>query len=397
MFNKITIKDMKVTGKRVLLRADFNVPLNSNHQITNDKRIRESLPTIKYLLNEGAKIILCSHLGRPEGKYNPDYSMQPVADRLRELLKKPIYLAKDVAGPDTFKLVRTLKDGDIILLENLRFEPGEEENSLDFAKNLASIADIYCNDAFGTMHRAHASTSKIAELLPSCTGLLVEKELNVLGKTLNSPERPFVVITGGVKIKDKINLLSNLVENADIIMIGGAMAYTFMKAQGYNVGKSMVEKDKVPLAKLLLEKAENCGTKIILPVDNVVTKEFNFAAESIIVPTDNIPRNAIGMDIGPKTVAKFRHYITRAKTVFWNGPMGVFEFQKFAKGTNSIAKAMASTSATTIVGGGDSAFAIESLELQDKISHVSTGGGAALKFLEGAVLPGLEAIKEKVM
>ena len=397
MFNKITIKDMNVSGKRVLLRVDFNVPLNSNHKITNDKRIRESIPTIKYLLNEGAKIILCSHLGRPEGRYNPDYSMQPIADRLRELLKKPIFLAKDVAGPDTFKFVRALNDGDILLLENLRFEPGEEANDLEFAKRLASIADIYCNDAFGTMHRAHASTAKIAELLPSCAGLLVEKELNVLSKTLNNPERPFVVITGGVKIKDKINLLSNLVENADIIMIGGAMAYTFMKAKGYNVGKSLVEKDKIPLAKLLLEKAENCGTKLILPVDNVVAKEFNFAAETAIVSTENFPRNALGMDIGPKTIAKYRHYIQRARTVFWNGPMGVFEFQKFAKGTNAIAKAMANTTATTIVGGGDSAFAIESLELQDRINHVSTGGGAALKFLEGATLPGLEAIKEKVL
>lgn len=393
----MTIKDMKVTGKRVLLRADFNVPLNSNRQITNDKRIRESLSTIKYLLNEGAKIILCSHLGRPEGKYNEDYSMLPVAERLRELLKKPIFLAKDVAGTDTFKFVRNLKEGEILLLENLRFEPGEEQNSLEFAKQLASIADIYCNDAFGTMHRAHASTSKIAELLPSCAGLLVEKELNVLSKTLNNPERPFVVITGGVKIKDKINLLSNLVENADIIMIGGAMAYTFMKAKGYNVGSSLVEKDKVPLAKLLLEKAENCGTKVIIPVDNVVAKEFNFAAESAVVATDNFPKNALGMDIGPRTIAKFRHYIMRAKTVFWNGPMGVFEFQKFAKGTNAIAKAMASTSATTIIGGGDSAYAIESLELQDRINHVSTGGGAALKFMEGATLPGLEAIKDKVI
>jgi len=396
MFNKMTLKDLDLKGRKVLLRADYNVPLNSNQKITNDKRIRESVPTIQYLLSQGAKIIICSHLGRPEGKVMPEYSLAPVADRLRELLHKPVILTQDVAGTDTFKYVRNMKDGDIILMENLRFEPGEEENNAEFAKRLASVADVYCDDAFGCMHRAHASVSKITEFLPSCAGLLVEKEMNIFTKTMENPERPFVVVIGGAKVKDKINLISNLLNIADVVLIGGAMAYTFMRAKGYPVGKSLVEKDKIALAKLLMEKAEKTGVKVILPVDHIVTGEFSFSAESITVSTAKFPSNGMGMDIGPRTIIKYRHYINRAKTVFWNGPMGVFEFQKFAKGTNAIAKAMAKSTAVTIVGGGDSAAAVEALQLQDKLTHVSTGGGAALNLLEGIKLPGIEALQDKI-
>ena len=396
MFNKQTLRDFDLKGKKVLLRVDFNVPLNSNLQITNDKRIRETLPTINYLIEHGAKIIIVSHLGRPEGKVKPEFSLKPVAERLRELLKHPVILTDDVAGPETFKYVRAMKDGDIVMMENVRFDPGEEENDTEFAKKLASLADIYCNDAFGTMHRAHASTTKVAEFLPSCAGLLVEKELEVLGSALENPNRPFVVIVGGAKVKDKIGLISRLIEVADVVMVGGAMAYTFLRAQGNNVGKSIVEKDKLQLARLLIEKAEKQNVKFVLPVDHVVTGEFNFSAESVTVSTKKFPRTGIGMDIGPKTIKLFEHYISRAKTIFWNGPLGVSEFQKFAKGTNEVATAIANSKAYTIVGGGDSAKSIEQLNLQNKIDHVSTGGGAALKLIEGVPLPGLQAISEKL-
>ncbi len=396
MFNKQTLRDFDLQGKKVLLRVDFNVPLNSNLQITNDKRIRETLPTLNYLIEHGAKTIIVSHLGRPDGKVKPEFSLKPVAERLRELLKKPIILTDDVAGSDTFKYVRTMKDGDIIMMENVRFDPGEEANDPEFAKKLASLADIYCNDAFGTMHRAHASTTRVAEYLPSCAGLLVEKELQVLGGALENPERPFVVIVGGAKVKDKIGLISRLIEVADVVMIGGAMAYTFLRAQGHNVGKSVVEKDKIALARLLLEKAKTQNVKFVLPVDHVVTGEFSFSAEYIVTTTKKFPRTGIGMDIGPKTIKLFEHYISKAKTVFWNGPLGVSEFQRFATGTNEVAKALANSKAFTIVGGGDSAKAIEQLNLQSKINHVSTGGGAALKLIEGVSLPGLQAISEKL-
>ncbi len=396
MFNKQTLRDFDLKGKKVLLRVDFNVPLNSNLQITNDKRIRETLPTIQYLIENGAKIIIVSHLGRPEGKVKPEFSLKPVAERLRELIKKPVILTGDVAGPETFKYVRAMKEGDIVMMENVRFDPGEEANDPEFAKKLASVADIYCNDAFGTMHRAHASTTKVAEYLPSCAGLLVEKELNVLGSALENPNRPFVVIVGGAKVKDKIGLISRLIEVADVVMIGGAMAYTFLRAQGHNVGKSIVEKDKLQLARLLIEKANKQNVKFVLPVDHVVTGEFNFSAEFVITTTKKFPRTGIGMDIGPKTIKLFEHYISKAKTIFWNGPLGVSEFQKFAKGTNEVAKAIANSKAYTIVGGGDSAKSIEQLNLQDKIDHVSTGGGAALKLIEGVTLPGLAAISEKL-
>lgn len=396
MFNKQTLRDFELKGKKVLLRVDFNVPLNSNLQITNDKRIRETLPTLRYLMEHGAKIIIVSHLGRPDGKVKPEFSLKPVAEKLRELLKMPIILTDDVGDSDTFKYVRGMKEGDIVMMENVRFDPGEEANDTDFAKKLASLADIYCNDAFGTMHRAHASTTKVAEYLPSCAGLLVEKELKVLGSALEEPKRPFVVLIGGAKVKDKIGLISRLIEVADVVMIGGAMAYTFLRAEGHNVGKSIIEKDKLTLARLLIEKAKKQNVKLVLPVDHVVTAEFSFSAEFVITSTKKFPKAGMGMDIGPKTVNLFSHYIHKAKTVFWNGPLGVSEFQRFAKGTNEVAEAVASSKAFTIIGGGDSAKSIEQLNLQTKINHVSTGGGAALKLIEGVSLPGLQAISEKL-
>ncbi|MBQ8761885.1 MAG: phosphoglycerate kinase [Clostridia bacterium] len=397
MQKKLTIEDFKLEGKRVLLRVDYNVPLNSNGVITNDKRIRESIPTLQYLVGQKAKIIICSHLGRPEGKVVPELSLRAVADRLGQLIKLPVVLAHDIAGVDTHKLIRGMDDGDIIMLENLRFDPGEEENSVEFAKKLAAVADIYCNDAFGSMHRAHASTARITEFLPSCIGFLVERELEMFSEVMENPKRPFVVVVGGSKVKDKIALLSNMIAHADSLLIGGAMAYTFMKAKGYDVGSSTYEEDKIQFAKLLLEKAEKCGTEVLLPIDHVVADEFNFAANTKIITSKEFKKNDIGMDIGPKTVKLYSKIITRAKTVFWNGPMGVFEFQKFAEGTAGIAQAMANCgkNSVTIVGGGDSASAIEKLGFEMDVSHVSTGGGASLKFLEGASLPGLDVIGVK--
>ena len=395
MFNKMTLKDMELKGKRVLLRVDFNVPLNSNLQITNDKRMRETLPTIQYLIERQAKIIIVSHLGRPKGKVVPEFSLKPVAEHLRELLQMPIILADDVAGSETYKYVRTMKPGDIVMMENVRFDSREEENDAEFAKELAGVADVYCNDAFGTMHRAHASTCKIADYLPSCIGFLVERELQVLGGALENPKRPFVVIIGGAKIKDKISLISRLIDVADVVLIGGAMAYTFLRAQGYSMGRSIVEKDRVQLARLLLEKAQTQGVKMVLPIDHIAAGEFSFSADAVTVGTKKFPRAGIGMDIGPATIRLFKYYISKAKTVFWNGPLGVAEFQKFAKGTNEVAMALADAKAFTIVGGGDSAKCIEQLKLQDKINHISTGGGAALQLLESGSLPGLDCIHNK--
>ena len=395
MFNKMTLKDMELKGKRVLLRVDFNVPLNSNLQITNDKRMRETLPTIQYLIERQAKIIIVSHLGRPKGKVVPEFSLKPVAEHLRELLQMPIILADDVAGSETYKYVRTMKPGDIVMMENVRFDPREEENDAEFAKELAGVADVYCNDAFGTMHRAHASTCKITDYLPSCIGFLVERELQVLGGALENPKRPFVVIIGGAKIKDKISLISRLIDVADVVLIGGAMAYTFLRAQGYSMGRSIVEKDRVQLARLLLEKAQTQGVKMVLPIDHIAAGEFSFSADAVTVGTKKFPRAGIGMDIGPATIRLFKYYISKAKTVFWNGPLGVAEFQKFAKGTNEVAMALADAKAFTIVGGGDSAKCIEQLKLQDKINHISTGGGAALQLLESGSLPGLDCIPNK--
>ena len=395
MFNKMTLKDYVLEGKKVLLRVDYNVPLNSNLKITNDRRIRESIPTIQYLLDQKAKIIICSHLGRPEGKVMPEFSMEPVAERLRQLIKKPVILTKDVANTDTFKYVRNMKDGDIVMMENLRFDPGEESNDPEFVRRLASVGEIYCDDAFGAMHREHARITGVAKVMPSCVGLLVEKELRTFDKVLNDPDKPFVVLVGGSKVKDKIDLIDNLLDKADTIMVGGAMAYTFLRAQGYTLGKSLVEKDKVPMARQILEKAEKLGTRFLLPVDHVAAGEFSFVADAVTVSTDKFPRALMGMDIGPKTLSIYKRFVSRAKTVFWNGPMGVFEFQKFAKGTNEIAKTMAKSPYMTIVGGGDSISAVEGLELQDKIKFISTGGGASLRLMEGKSLPGVEAVQDK--
>ena len=395
MFNKMTLKDYVLEGKKVLLRVDYNVPLNSNLKITNDRRIRESIPTIQYLLDQKAKIIICSHLGRPEGKVMPEFSMEPVAERLRQLIKKPVILTKDVANTDTFKYVRNMKDGDIVMMENLRFDPGEESNDPEFVRRLASVGEIYCDDAFGAMHREHASITGVAKVMPSCVGLLVEKELRTFDKVLNDPDKPFVVLVGGSKVKDKIDLIDNLLDKADTIMVGGAMAYTFLRAQGYTLGKSLVEKDKVPMARQILEKAEKLGTRFLLPVDHVAAGEFSFVADAVTVSTDKFPRALMGMDIGPKTLSIYKRFVSRAKTVFWNGPMGVFEFQKFAKGTNEIAKTMAKSPYMTIVGGGDSSSAVEGLELQEKIKFISTGGGASLRLMEGKSLPGVEAVQDK--
>lgn len=396
MFNKLTLKDYDLTGKRVLLRVDFNVPMNEAGNITSDKRMIEALPTIEYLKEQGAKIIICSHLGRPEGKPDPKFSLKPVVEHLKQLLKAPVFFSGEIVGPETRKIIRNMENGDIIVLENLRFDPGEEENNPIFCKKLASIADIYCNDAFGTMHRAHASTVGVAKLLPNCIGFLVEKEVQMFDLLLSNPKRPFVVVLGGKKIKDKINLISNLINIADTILIGGAMAYTFLEAKGFNMGHSIVEKDKIPLAKLLLDKAEKRGTKILLPIDHVVVKEFNFIAESRDVDTKDFADDDIGMDIGPRTTKLFSDEISKAKTVFWNGPMGVFEFSKFERGTKNIAEAVVASKAVSVVGGGDSASALAKIQMANMVTHLSTGGGAALEFMEGKGLPGLDAISDKV-
>lgn len=394
--NKMTIKDYNVRGRRVLLRVDFNVPINVSGGITNDRRIVESLPTIRYLLEQDAKIILCAHLGRPEGMPDPKFSLKPVAERLGFLLKKPVVLSEDVIGPDSRRLIKNMQDGDIVMLENLRFDKGEEMNDDVFVKHLASLGEIFCNDAFGTMHRAHASTEGVANLLPSCVGFLVEKELAQFSALLSNPQRPFVVILGGAKVKDKIGMINNLLNVADTILIGGAMAYTFLAAQGYDMGRSSVEKDKISLAKLLLDRAEKQGVKIVLPIDHVVTKEYNFMADYQIVTTDKVDKTDLGMDIGPKTVKLFSEDIRKAGTIFWNGPLGVFEFKRFSRGTSDIISAVAKSVAISVVGGGDSAAAVEQLGHANSVTHVSTGGGAALELLEGKELPGIAAIANKI-
>lgn len=398
MFEKLTLKDYNLKGKKVLLRVDFNVPLNENKQITSTKRIVEALPTIKYLKEQGAKIILCSHLGRPEGVPNPEFSLKPVVDELRRQLNMPILFKefdKQLVNFSIKRLVDSMNDGEIFVLENLRFDPGEEENNQKFAEKLASLADIYCNDAFGTMHREHASTFGVAKLLPNCVGFLVEKELKMFSKLLNKPKKPFVVVIGGAKIKDKIGLISNLLKSANTIIVGGAMANTFLLAQGVNVGKSKAEPDKVEIAKMLLEKAKKNKVQVLLPEDLLVAYEFNFMANSVVMPVANLTDSDIAMDIGPKTIRKYSQELKRASTIFWNGPMGVFEFDKFANGTMEIAKAIAKTQAFKVVGGGDSVSAVEKVGLTEKFDHISTGGGAALKLLEGNGLPALDVIMDK--
>ena len=394
--NKKTIEDIDVSGKKVLVRVDFNVPLDENGRITDETRIKAALPTIKYLLEHNAAVILCSHLGRPKGEFNMKYSLAPVASRLKEIFgENRVTFASDIIGESAKQAVASLKPGNIVLLENLRFHKEEEKNDPAFAKALAAYADIYVNDAFGTAHRAHASTAGVADYLPAVAGELIGKELSVMGKALDNPERPFVAILGGRKVSDKIGVINNLLEKVDTLIIGGAMSYTFFKAMGLNIGNSLVEEDKLSLAKQLLAKAEAKGIKMLLPVDCVLANDFNAQAERLTVDYDKIPDGWEGMDIGPKTRELYAQAIKPAKTVIWNGPMGVFEFPRFAEGTKAVAKAMSECSGTTIIGGGDSAAAVEQLGFASKITHISTGGGASLEFLEGLELPGVAALNDK--
>lgn len=393
--NKKTVRDIDVNGKKVLLRCDFNVPQDEDGNITDNRRIVAALDTIHYLLDYHAKVILCSHLGRPKGQVKKEFSLKPVAEELEKLLHQKVSLAKDVVGESAKSLVSQMKEGDVVLLENVRFEKGEEKNDPAFAKQLASLADVYVDDAFGTTHRAHASTAGVAQYLPAVAGFLVEKEINFMSNALKNPKRPFVAILGGAKVSDKIGVIDALMEKVDTLIIGGGMAYTFFKAQGYNIGNSMCEADKIDLALGLMEKAKQKKVKLMLPVDTVIGKEFKRDTESKIVKSTEIPNDWEGFDIGPKSVEIFGDEIKKAKTVVWNGPLGLFEFDKFAVGTNAIAKILAETDATTIIGGGDSAAAIEKAGLSDKMTHVSTGGGASLQLLEGKPLPGIECLEDK--
>lgn len=395
MLNKKTIEDIDVNGKRVLVRCDFNVPQDEEGNITDDRRIVAALPTIKYLMEHNAKVILCSHLGRPKGEFNMKYSLKPIAKRLSELLGKEVHMADDVIGDSAKNLAASLREGDVMLLENVRFHKEEEANDMAFSKALAELADVYVNDAFGTAHRAHASTEGVAKYLPAVCGYLIQKEINVMGKALNNPVRPFVAILGGKKVSDKINVITNLIDKVDELLIGGGMAYTFFKAKGYEIGKSICEDDKVELAKELMEKAAHKGVKLLLPIDNVVATEFSNDAESKVVASNEIPADWEGVDIGPETVKLYGDALKNAKTVIWNGPMGVFEFDKFAVGTNEIAKILGGLDAITIIGGGDSAAAIEKGGFADKMTHISTGGGASLEFLEGKELPGIACLLDK--
>ena len=393
--NKKTIEDIEVSGKKVLVRCDFNVPLDGD-KITDETRIVAALPTLQYLLDHNAAVILTSHLGRPKGEFNMKYSLAPVAARLSEKLGKPVVLAKDVIGEDAKKCVSEMKPGDVVLLENVRFHKEEEKNDPEFAKALASFAEIYVNDAFGTAHRAHASTEGVTHYLPAVAGYLIGKELDFLGNAVENPKRPFVAILGGAKVKDKIGVITNLLEKVDTLIIGGGMAYTFQKALGYEIGKSLLDEERIDLAKDLMEKAKAKGVKLLLPVDNVCGSDFSNDCNIITVDADQgIPADYEGMDIGPKSVKLFSDAIKEAKTVVWNGPMGVFEFPNFAKGTLAIATAMAESDAITIIGGGDSAAAVTQMGLADRMSHISTGGGASLEFLEGKELPGVAALNDK--
>ena len=397
--NKKSVKDIDVRGKRVLVRCDFNVPLDADKNITDENRIIGALPTIKYLIENGARVILCSHLGRPKGEFKPEYSLAPVAKRLSELLGQEVKMARDVIGDDAKALAAGLKDGDVMLLENVRFHAEETKNDPEFAKQLASLADIFVNDAFGTAHRAHASTAGVAAYIPAVCGFLIQKEIDIMGGALSNPARPFVAILGGAKVADKLAVISNLLEKCDTLIIGGGMSYTFAKARGYEVGTSLVDDEKISYCKEMLEKAEKAGKKIVLPIDNVVSKDFPDPIDGPVdvetVPADKIPADKMGLDIGEKTRELFADTVKSAKTVIWNGPMGVFENPTLAKGTIAVAKALAETDAVTIIGGGDSAAAVKNLGFADKMTHISTGGGASLEFLEGKVLPGIDCLEDK--
>ncbi len=393
--NKKTVKDIDLKGKKVFVRCDFNVPMDENQNITDNTRIVAALPTIKYLLEQNCKIILASHLGRPKGEVKPEFSLKPVAKELSKLLGKEVIMANDVIGEDAMSKASNLKEGEIMLLENVRFHREETDNDPEFAKKLASMAEIFVNDAFGTAHRAHASTTGIADYIPGVAGFLIEKELKFLGNAINNPERPFVAILGGAKVSDKIGVIDSLLDKVDTLMIGGGMAYTFFKAQGYNVGNSLCEVEKTGLALQAMEKAKAKGVKLLLPIDTKVGKEFKPDTESKTVAWTEIPEEWEGFDIGEKTKEMFKKELQNAKTVIWNGPLGLFEFEQFAIGTNEIAKTLAELDATTIIGGGDSAAAVTKAGLADKMTHISTGGGASLEFLEGKKLPGIECLQDK--
>ena len=393
--NKKTVRDIDVTGKKVLVRVDFNVPQDKKTtEITDDTRIRAALPTIKYLLDHKAKVILCSHLGRPKG-VTPELTLKPVAQRLGKLLGLPVQIAGDCIGPRAEGVAALLKDGEVLLLENLRFHEEEEKNDPGFAKSLASLAEVYVNDAFGTAHRAHASTAGVAKYLPAVAGFLMEKELEYLGKALAEPKRPFTMIVGGAKVSDKITMLENILPKVDALAIGGGMANTFLKAEGYDVGKSKVENEQLDFAKGLVAKAKEKGVHLLLPTDAVVAERFEATSPSQTVAVDKVPKDWQILDIGPETVKRFSEEIKKSHTVVWNGPVGVFEFPSFARGTQAIASLLASLDATTIIGGGDTAAAVEQQGLAGKMTHVSTGGGASLEFLEGKTLPGVAALLDK--
>ena len=393
MFSKKTLEDIPVTGKRVLVRCDFNVPLDGD-KITDETRIMGALPTIQYLMKNDAKVVLCSHLGRPKGEFNMKYSLKPVAKRLSELLKKDVVMAEDVIGDSAKAAVAAMKDGDVVLLENVRFHKEEEKNDPAFAKELASMADVFVNDAFGTAHRAHASTAGVADYLPAVCGYLIKKEIEFMGGALENPARPFVAILGGAKVSDKIGVIENLIDKVDSLIIGGGMAYTFLKAKGYAIGNSICEDDKLDLAKDLMKKAKEKGVNFLLPVGSIVADKFANDAERKYVPSDAMPDGWMGMDIGGITIEKFSGVIESAKTIIWNGPMGVFEFENFANGTKAIAEAVAKADAVTIIGGGDSVAAVKQMGFADKMSHISTGGGASLEYLEGKVLPGIACLQD---
>lgn len=389
--NKVTVKDLEVANKKVLVRVDFNVPIIDG-KITDDNRIVEAVPTIKYLLDKGAGVVLMSHLGRPDGKVVEKYSLKPVAKRLAEVMNMPVLMARDVVGESASEMAKNLKAGEILLLENLRFEAGEEENAEEFIEKLAKLGDIYVNDAFGTAHRKHASTFGLATKLPSAIGFLIEKELSIIVDTINNPERPFVGILGGAKVADKLSIVNALLDKVNTLIIGGGMSYTFQKAQGYSIGESLLDESKIEDTKSMMAKAKEKGVNLLLPVDYVVSKDINDVENKMVIEDCNIPDGYMGVDIGPKTIELYTNAIKNAKTVIWNGPMGVFEQEDFAVGTNKVAVALTEIEGTTIIGGGDSASAIINMGLQDKITHISTGGGASLKLFEGKELPGVAII-----
>ncbi len=393
--NKKTVEDIDVAGKKVLVRCDFNVPFDAEGNIADPKRINEAMKTIKYLVDHKAKVILCSHLGRPKGEFNMKYSLAPVAAYLSKALGQEVKMAKDVIGESAKSIAASLQDGEVELIENVRFHKEEEKNDPAFAKELASMAEIYVNDAFGTAHRAHASTAGVADYLPAVCGYLIQKEISIMGGALADPKRPFVAILGGAKVSDKIGVINNLIDKVDTLIIGGGMAYTFMKSLGYSIGTSICEEDKLELAKDMMAKAKEKGVNFLIPEDNIAADRYAADADYQLVNSDNIPEGWMGLDIGPKTREKFAEAIKNAGTVVWNGPMGVSEWENFAGGTIAVAKAVAESGAISIIGGGDSAAAVEKLGFADKMTHISTGGGASLEFLEGLVLPGIACLNEK--